>query len=129
MIDECIIWGKAINSSGYPVTWVNGKTVYKHREVVNALPGEVVLHTCDIKSCVNPNHLVKGTHKDNSQDMVNKERQARGELAGNSVLKENEVFLIREFKGKLSSRKVAAIFGISKTNVLDIWKRHIWRHI
>jgi len=128
-MSECINWQGAINSEGYGVTWLNGKISYAHRAVMDAKKGEVVLHLCDNKKCVNPDHLKIGTHKDNSQDMVNKKRQAKGEACGNSKLKEHEVLSIREMQGDLSSRKVAWIFNTSKTNVLDIWNNKIWRHL
>lgn len=126
---SCVNWLGAVNSEGYPVTWLNGKATYAHRAVMGAQKGEVVLHLCDNKKCVNPDHLKVGTHKENSEDMVTKNRQAKGEACGNSKLTEKEVASIREMQGDLSSRKVAWIFGISKTNVLDIWNNKIWRHL
>ena len=33
-------------------------------------PGYYALHTCDYKSCVNPDHLYEGTPADNMQDLV-----------------------------------------------------------
>lgn len=129
MNEECINWTKAINSGGYPISWKDGKTVYAHRVAAGATKGQVVMHTCDNPICVNPNHLRIGTHKDNSQDMVDKNRQAKGESCGASKLLEKQVLEIRFLQGSLASRKVAKLFNISKTNVLDIWKKHIWSHI
>jgi hypothetical protein len=40
--------------------------------------GMWVLHTCDIPSCVNPNHLFLGTPKDNVQDCIKKGRYNTG---------------------------------------------------
>ena len=32
--------------------------------------GNLIRHTCDIKGCVNPDHLLAGTHKDNMRDAI-----------------------------------------------------------
>ncbi len=39
--------------------------------------GLVILHTCDNPPCVNPEHLVVGTNRDNQMDKVRKGRQSR----------------------------------------------------
>ena len=44
---------------------------------------DIVMHSCDNRKCINPNHLVKGTHNDNVQDRVNKSRSATGKDNGN----------------------------------------------
>ncbi len=126
-MDDCILWSKAKNKAGYGITWHNNKWAYAHRVAVNATKGQVVRHLCDNPSCVNPEHLQIGTHKENSEDMVKKHRQAFGEKAGNAKLTWNEVTKIRQLTG-VSSRSVAKLFGISKTNVLDIWKNKIWKN-
>lgn len=40
--------------------------------------GKMVLHTCDVRTCVRPDHLYLGTHADNMQDKVERNRCATG---------------------------------------------------
>lgn len=126
---NCIKWKGAFNSSGYGVTWENGKTVYAHRVVAKAKQGEVIRHLCDNKQCVNPEHLKAGSHKDNSEDMVSKNRQARWERAARTKFTRETVLYIRSMQSKISSRKLAKELNMSKSNVLDIWNNNIWKNL
>jgi len=129
---ECVIWDKAKDTAGYGVSWLFGRYIRAHQkawiEKNGPIPDKLfVCHSCDNRACINPDHLFLGTPKDNSTDMVEKDRQAKGEECGNSKLTEKQVKEIRN--SPESSRKVAAKFGISKTNVLDIKRKKIWRHL
>lgn len=130
METPCILWPKAKNKAGYGITWSNNKWAYAHRAAVNAKPGEVVRHICDNPSCVNPEHLKIGTHKENSEDMVAKRRHRFGESCPLTKLNGHDVLAIRALQfSDRSSREVAKMFNISKTNVLDIWNRKIWKYL
>ena len=125
----CWLWVGGLTDIGYGGFWVNGRTLGAHRVSYELYIGPIgdkkVLHKCDNRCCVNPNHLFLGTSQDNSNDMVEKNRQARGESCGNSKLTKKDVEKIRQ--SDLSSRKLAEMFDISKTNILDIKNNKIWR--
>lgn len=74
---DCLIWTGAVNDQGYGQIRVGGragKTLYVHRIMSGAQPGEEVRHTCDTPRCVKPEHLLLGTHLENIQDMYDRKR-------------------------------------------------------
>ena len=80
----CIEWTAGFNGNGSPALWTGERTLQGHRAVV-ALEGElpaglVVRHLCHNKSCLNPQHLLLGTDKDNGQDESLKHLQANKDL-------------------------------------------------
>ena|ERR1035437_3059531 len=77
--DLCWTWNKSKNSKGYGLVWFGLKPYLAHRlsYVMNygAIPDKLlVCHRCDNPSCVRPDHLFLGTHKDNTRDMIAKGR-------------------------------------------------------
>ena len=80
--ESCWFWKGAKTGHGYGSMKVNGKMISAHRLsyelFVGPLPyGKILLHSCDNRLCVRPGHLKPGTHKDNTQDMFNKNRQGK----------------------------------------------------
>jgi len=78
----CVLWTSATNRTGYGRFTVQGKLVLAHRFAWQIAHGPVpaglcVLHRCDVRRCVNVSHLWIGTHRDNTQDMVQKGRDAQ----------------------------------------------------
>lgn len=132
IMTACIEWDKAKDKAGYGVSWLNGKWIRAHRKAYIQNKGEipddlVVRHTCDNKACVNPDHLILGTHQDNSTDMVSRDRQAKGSLVGTAKLTEEIVVMIRSLSG--SSQQLAKFFDCSKTTIKDIRNNKIWKHV
>jgi len=78
--DSCWLWTGGIATQGYGVFRVDGKSVSAHRHSYKIHKGEIpdgmhVCHSCDVRNCVNPDHLWVGTATDNMQDMIKKGRQ------------------------------------------------------
>src|SRR6267154_977282 len=55
--------------------------------------GSKIRHTCDNPPCCNPKHLRQGSHQDNMDDMIRRERdhKAFGENNGRAKFTEDEV--------------------------------------
>lgn len=80
-VNGCHHFKGAPDRDGYKHFQFEGKNWKAHRLAV-VFDGRdpkdmVVMHSCDNPCCVNPSHLLIGTHGDNMQDKVNKGR-ARG---------------------------------------------------
>ena len=111
---------------------INGKVYNAHRISWIIHNGNIpkklfVLHKCDNRPCVNPNHLFLGTQKDNVIDMVNKGR--RGERLNPRKLDELEVSEIREIAniGELSYPQIGKMFNVSGSHVCNIVNYKTWK--
>ena len=101
---------------------------FAYEAFVERIPdGMIVLHSCDNPPCVNPSHLRIGTHKENSGDMVQKNRQAKGEENGGHKLRAIDVVELRRQRAAGASYSVLVKrYGISKSQVARIVKGVSW---
>lgn len=76
--DDCWEWQGSKNQLGYGKVDFQRKRYKAHRFAwfltTGHHPQGWLLHDCDNPSCVNPNHLREGTHKENMADMVDRRR-------------------------------------------------------
>ena len=76
--EDCWEW-QANLGKGYGMFWFGKDSIVAHRVSWMMLRGPIpegmnVLHRCDNRKCVNPNHLFIGTQSDNVCDMLSKGR-------------------------------------------------------
>lgn len=76
---DCWLWKGALGGTAYGAYAIDGTHYAAHRIAVvlsgrTLEDGQVVLHSCDNRLCVNPNHLTVGTQRDNVRDAVAKGR-------------------------------------------------------
>lgn len=89
--DTCHEWTAGRFTGGYGAFGVGNRLVKAHRVAYvlayGFVPaGLVVRHRCDNPPCCNPRHLTLGTNQDNSQDMIDRARQLKGEGHGMAKL-------------------------------------------
>jgi hypothetical protein len=128
----CWLWTASVGSHGY------GQLYYKDHEI--PIPshqvawllhrGEIpkglsVLHKCNNKLCVNPNHLYLGTDLDNTHDKITAGTMYYGDHL--RKLSEDQIQEIRNLKGKKKQWEIARMFGISQPNVSRILSYTTWK--
>jgi hypothetical protein len=132
----CWIWGGSISQAGYGSIGFLEKVIGAHRVsyIVHFGPipeGLNVLHRCDNRRCVNPDHLFLGTIRDNNADRQTKGRSVipnnRGSRNGNAKLTDTQVQQIRD--DQRLHREIAQAFHISRATVGDIKNGKRWKHV
>lgn len=131
----CWEWQASRSDTGYGCFY-DGRAYHAHRyswvRTNGAIPrGLLVLHRCDNRGCVNPEHLFLGTHKDNSEDMVRKNRSigpdTRGELHGEAKLTDDAVRNIRS--SSATGRVLAQEYGVSESAISLVRRGKSWTHV
>lgn len=130
----CILWLGAVGRGGYGICGWNKKVWSTHRLAwINAngpIPESMhVLHTCDVRNCINPDHLWLGTNADNVADKLRKGRASAmsGTLNGNAKITEADAARIKQDSRLL--REIAAEYGVSETIISGIRNGTKWRHV
>jgi hypothetical protein len=67
-LGDCLESSAAPDSSGYPQASLNCVTIRAARVILDCGPGEMALHKCDNRKCINIEHLYKGTRRQNELD-------------------------------------------------------------
>ncbi len=128
--DGCWLWTKRIRADGYGQTKSRGRTWSAHRlawaHANGPIPdGLCVLHRCDVRRCINPDHLFLGTYLENRWDCCRKGRQ--GSVA---KLTADKVLRLRERVANGEPRSDLALeYGISEQTVSVVVRRLVWRHV
>lgn len=128
----CWLWTADLGTYGYGrmSTSRTAGPVDAHRLSYRLFRGEIpkgayVLHKCDVRSCVNPDHLFVGTHADNMQHGVDHKRWPRGSKHWNVKLTEEQARFAKT--SPLSRREVAALLGCSDGTIQSIRNGKSWK--
>lgn len=136
-LSNCWVWTAGLQKqNGYPcfaITHSNNVRAnrYVYELTYGAVPDNLmVLHKCDNRLCVNPSHLMLGSHQDNMSDKVSKGRQAKGSECGASKLTESNVIEIRTlFQNGVLQSELAKLYNVSQVQISNIVTRRQWKHV
>lgn len=89
--------------------------------------GNDVLHQCDNKPCIRPDHLFLGTQAENMADAASKGLLNRGEKNGHAKLTAADVLAIRDLMGiGVRQAAIARQYGVHPSHVSSIKTGRIW---
>jgi HNH endonuclease len=116
----CWLWTASLGSHGYGNAFWRGVITVAHRLSFMAFHGLIpggmlVQHSCDTRSCVNPDHLSIGTDATNAEDKSRKGRAAK-KLDRDSVAR-----LLQMHAQGTPQRRIALALGVTQ--------RAVWQHI
>jgi hypothetical protein len=147
-LGPCWDWKAHIGINGYGYMYYGGldkRPVAAHRLSYAIYKGDIpseafVLHRCDRRCCVNPDHLVLGDHDTNMVDKMVKGRAGRGEPVkhdyrasgeknGHAKLRECDVreARFRRALGGVTFEALAAEYGVTRKSLENAVKGKTWK--
>ena len=134
----CWLWNASLSSSGYGQLAAprrgarpRGAHIISWELHHGPVPdGLCVLHKCDVRRCVNPDHLFTGTRGDNGRDMAEKKRSPYGTSRWNAKLTDAEIPRIRALsRHGVPQRQIGEIFGVAQYTISAIVTGKTWGHV
>lgn len=156
----CWVWSGYHDRQGYGIFSLLGRSTFAHRAAYLLFRGQItegflVRHCCDNPGCVNPDHLLLGTRKDNARDVLQRGRRhvkrtekskqltrgehhfsrrhpesiKRGEARVSAVLSEAQV---KEIILRLPTERnmdLAREFAVCRQTISAIRCGNIWTHL
>ena len=129
----CWLWcGPSAGGKGYGMFSANGRSVRAHRFSYDVFvgpipPGMLVCHRCDVRPCVNPEHLFLGSAIDNNADMTRKGRRAVGERCHKAKLKPSQVLEILQSDER--PVVLAQRYGVDGATIRRLLRGESWAHL
>lgn len=134
----CWIWLAQLSAKGYGRINIAGRPILAHRASWHAQNGEIpngklILHHCDNRACVNPDHLYPGTQKQNMADALRRGRfpnfkgLRKGSLNPSAKIHETDVGVIKSLLASgMKQDDIAAIYGLARSSISNVKRGVTW---
>lgn len=132
----CLLWIRSIDTKGYGESRYQGRRIRAHRLAWMLATGSeakhCVCHKCDVRNCVNPDHLFDATQRDNILDCIAKGRRntSAGTMGGRRKLRaENIPEIVRRHGVGEQMTVIAKTFEVDPMTIFDVVHGLSWKHI
>lgn len=130
--DDCWLWTAAKAKNGYGLLRIKGEHGFTHefthrysyQLAYGPIPDSLcVLHSCDVRNCIRPDHLFLGTRLDNAVDCKAKGRTLRGEKHHKTKLSDDGVRQLRiDFANGVLPAALSERYGIDEGYAYQVAK-------
>lgn len=146
--DACWLWTGGRKPRGYGnfcLARATNTFVLTHRYAYELTHGPipaglVVRHRCDNPPCCNPDHLILGTHQQNTQDAIERGRWTPGAFVVTDALRERisraraaltdaQAREAMALRGTASAPVVAARYGVKPGVIYGLWEGRSYRRL
>lgn len=132
--NDCIEWQRYRDADGYGKWRIDGEKRNVPRLVCaliygSPLPGQQALHSCDNPPCINPDHLRWGTHRDNNDDKIIRQRLA-GEKHPLARFTDAQIWQLKmDIANGADVVSAYKALGLSRYQFHNIKAGKSWKHI
>lgn len=135
--NSCWEWTGKKDKNGYGVNLYDYKGGKAHRYACELINGpcpdnQEACHSCDNPSCVNPNHIMWKTHKDNMDDIILRNRKSiqYGENTSSAKLTMDDVKNIKLLLKKWvpgDDVKISKKYNVNRETIRSIRLGRTWK--
>lgn len=123
-VGECLELQGTTNQKGYTRVQYEGRSKPGHRVAYILAKGPVpdglvVMHSCDNRRCINPDHLSVGTNLDNTRDCV-----AKGRFNAHKPPEYDYTPIIADYRSGLSLGALSKKYGPRKSTIHAYFQRN-----
>ena len=142
-MSDCWYWNGSVDDLGYGrfvsarkdtgeikahrIAWV----LFNERPIPD---GMMILHSCDVRNCVNPDHLSLGTQLENMTDMVRRGRHRVVPMPGESnpqakLTKDAVLAMRKDASNGMNSHQAAKKYGVAVMTANRAIRGETWKQI
>lgn len=123
--NKCWLWQRCVNSSGYGYIKINRRGLSSHRVSFaithGRMPTGVLRHTCDVRRCVRPSHLIDGSTLENVADMIARGRARFNHSNRPRKLSDRDLIRIHKFaRAGQTTRQISRKLKVSQPLIVQV---------